>query len=390
MLSQYKILGLFLVIFMPFLAIGQKDAPIYLVNPSFEDLPKCCTVPNGWYNCGKTEETAPDIQPGYFSVMKAPSHGETYIGLVVRDNDTWESIGQRLSKPIEIDKCYEFSLDLARSELYLSVSRTTGESVNYATPAKIRIWGGMGYCDKKELLGETSVITNTRWLAYNFKFTPKKGSYTYITFEAYVKTPTLFPYNGNILLDNASAIKPVPCSDKPVPVKRDSVPRPQPPIAGTGGGGKPQRTPNRTNTGTATPTNVNVIDTPASGKFERKYLKKGGIIRLEKVYFDSDKHDVKVESEPALQEIFSFLAANPDVVVEIGGHTNNIPEHEFCDKLSEERAKSVSDWLISKGIGSERVQYKGYGKRNPFIPNTSAEGRRKNQRVEIKILSMNG
>jgi outer membrane protein OmpA-like peptidoglycan-associated protein len=386
MLSQYKILGLFSLLLLPFMLFSQKDAPIVLINPSFEDLPRCCTAPNGWYNCGKTEETAPDIQPGYFSVMKAPSHGETYVGLVVRDNDTWESIGQRLPKPIEVDKCYEFSLDLARSELYLSVSRTTGESVNYATPAKIRIWGGMGYCDKKELLAETSVITNTRWLTYNFKFMPKKGSYTYITLEAYVKTPTLFPYNGNILIDNASAIKPVPCDDKPKPpAKRDSIPKP-PLASGTGTKTKPPKTQTG---GTTVSTPINV-DTPMANKFERKYLKKGGIIRLENIYFDSDKYDVKVESEPALQEIFSFLAANPDVSVEIGGHTNNIPAHEFCDKLSEARAKSVSDWLISKGIGTERVQYKGYGKRNPFISNTTAEGRRKNQRVEIKILSMNG
>jgi outer membrane protein OmpA-like peptidoglycan-associated protein len=387
MLAHYKILGIFSLFLLPLALFSQKDAPILLVNPSFEDLPKCCTAPNGWYNCGKNEETAPDIQPGYFQVMKAPSHGETYLGMVVRDNDTWESIGQRLSKPIEVDKCYEFSLDLARSELYLSVSRTTGESVNYATPAKIRIWGGMGYCDKKELLAETSVITNTRWLTYNFKFMPQKGSYTYIMFEAYVKTPTLFPYNGNILVDNASAIKPVPCDDKPrPPAKRDSVPKP--PLANNQGN-KPPKNPQRNQQSTQISTTVKV-DTPMANKFERKNLKKGGIIRLENIYFDSDKYDVKVESEPALQEIFSFLAGNPDVVVEIGGHTNNIPAHEFCDKLSEERAKSVSDWLVTKGIGSERVQYKGYGKRSPFISNTSAEGRRKNQRVEIKILSMNG
>jgi outer membrane protein OmpA-like peptidoglycan-associated protein len=390
MLLQYKILGFLTLFLVPMVLFSQKDAPIVLINPSFEDLPKCCSAPNGWYNCGKTEETAPDIQPGYFSVMKAPAHGETYIGMVVRDNDTWESIGQRLSKPIEVDKCYEFSLDLARSELYLSVSRTTGESVNYATPAKIRIWGGMGYCDKKELLAETSVITNTRWLTYNFKFMPKKGSYTYIMLEAYVKTPTLFPYNGNILVDNASAIRPIPCDDKPLPPKRDTLPKP--PLANNGSkpnGGKPVKNPQRTPSATQTSTPIKV-DTPDANKFERKYLKKGGIIRLENIYFDSDKFDVKVESEPALQEIFSFLAANPDVVVEIGGHTNNIPAHEFCDKLSESRARSVSDWLVSKGISSERVQYKGYGKRSPFIPNTSAEGRRKNQRVEIKILSMNG
>ena len=70
------------------------------------------------------------------------------------------------------------------------------------------------------------------------------------------------------------------------------------------------------------------------------------------------------------------------------GHTNNLL-HPYADKamdLSTKRAKSVADWLISKGVSSERVQYKGYGWTKPVEPNTTPEGRKRNQRVEVTIL----
>jgi outer membrane protein OmpA-like peptidoglycan-associated protein len=91
-----------------------------------------------------------------------------------------------------------------------------------------------------------------------------------------------------------------------------------------------------------------------------------------------------------LNEIYTFLASNPDVVVEIGGHTNGIPPDDYCDRLSTARAKAVAEHLVSKGIPKDRLQYKGYGKRQPVATNKSDYGRKQNQRVEIKILSFNG
>ncbi|MBK8922192.1 MAG: OmpA family protein [Saprospirales bacterium] len=75
-------------------------------------------------------------------------------------------------------------------------------------------------------------------------------------------------------------------------------------------------------------------------------------------------------------------------MIEIGGHTNSTPPDEFCDRLSTARAKSAADYLIAKGVDPKRVVYKGYGKRNPVASNTTADGRRMNQRVEIKILAL--
>lgn len=364
-------------------ANGSTMAVIKLVNPSFEDLPKCCEAPTGWYNCGKAEESPPDIQPGSFQVSKAPSHGETYLGLVVRDNDTWEGVAQRLSRPLDANQCYEFSLDVCRAELYLSLSRTTGEEVNYVTPAKLRIWGGMGYCDKRELLYESALITNTRWLSTTMRFTPKTGGLTFIFIEAYFKTPTLFPYNGNILIDNASAIRQVPCATKP-PVAAP------PPAATTKA---PPRQPVTTPTQPAKPRTDTAVKKPAAQpvvttKMDRKILRTGSIIRLNNIYFDADKFDITDRSLPALEEVYAFLANNSDVSVEIGGHTNSRPTDDFATTLSTNRARSVAQWLIAKGIAPERVQFKGYGKKYPIETNYTEEGRMKNQRVEIKILSI--
>ena len=165
--------------------LAAQGEPIVLQNPSFEDMPRMAKVPRGWQDCGFPTESEPDIQPAgsgsaaFFKVTQPAQDGQTYVGMVVRDNDTWEMISQRLSQPIEAGKCYEFSLSLCRSEIYVSPSRITSEEVNYTSPVKLRIWGGNGYCGKTELLAETPLVINTRWLIYNFKFEPKQN-FSYI------------------------------------------------------------------------------------------------------------------------------------------------------------------------------------------------------------------
>ncbi len=173
-----------------------------LTNPSFEDYPKCCETPRGWYDCSPPDESPPDIQPGSFLVSKAAYAGNTYLGMVVRDNDTWEGVSQQLPQPLQAGESYLFEAYLARAEQYLSLSRATGEEVNYATPVKFRIWGGSKYCTHEELLAESPLITDTQWNKYQFNLTPRTGTYQYLTLEAYYKEPKLFPYNGNLLVDN--------------------------------------------------------------------------------------------------------------------------------------------------------------------------------------------
>jgi len=73
---------------------------IPLNNPSFEDTPSIGITPKCWLDCGMPGETPPDIQPNQFRVDKSPQHGNTYLGMVTRDSDTWEAVGQMLETPL--------------------------------------------------------------------------------------------------------------------------------------------------------------------------------------------------------------------------------------------------------------------------------------------------
>ena len=115
-------------------------------------------------------------------------------------------------------------------------------------------------------------------------------------------------------------------------------------------------------------------------------LSQGQTIQVSRLYFEADSTIMTEESYPVLNEIADFLKENPLVAIEVGGHTNNVPPHEYCDQLSSERAKSVALYIAQQGIDPNRLVYKGYGKREPKYSNRTEDGRRRNQRVEIKIL----
>ncbi|MFM9950104.1 MAG: hypothetical protein ACKV1O_19370, partial [Saprospiraceae bacterium] len=98
--------------------------PIEFLNPSFEDFARASHPPIHWYNCGFPGESPPDVQPDLtFNVSKEAYHGETYLGMVVRDNNTCEAVSQKLAQPMQIAQCYQLEIYLARSDTYLSVSR---------------------------------------------------------------------------------------------------------------------------------------------------------------------------------------------------------------------------------------------------------------------------
>lgn len=185
---------------------------IYFINPSFEDYARASNPPINWHDCGFRGESPPDVQPDpTFNVAKQAYDGATYLGMVTRDNDTWESVSQRVSEPFQKGACYQFEVYLARSLTYMSVSRVSDKSANYATPVKLRVWAGNGHCDKQQLLGETKLVINTEWKPYNFQFGADQN-FNYIILEAYYDNPDLPPYCGNILVDKLSDIKQVDCA----------------------------------------------------------------------------------------------------------------------------------------------------------------------------------
>ncbi len=117
-------------------------------------------------------------------------------------------------------------------------------------------------------------------------------------------------------------------------------------------------------------------------------LASGEPIRMEKIQFDADSIVIKPEAVPSIDELYEFLYDNPTIIIEVSGHTNSLPADDYCDRISTERAKSVADYLIGKGIESRRVISIGHGKRKPIATNQTPEGRKKNQRVEIRLIKI--
>lgn len=114
----------------------------------------------------------------------------------------------------------------------------------------------------------------------------------------------------------------------------------------------------------------------------------GQKLRINELNFKADSTNIDPENFEILDEVYEFMKSNSGVIIEIGGHTNTVPSHEYCDRLSTERAKSVFEYIVERGVVAERIKYKGYGKREPLTESTSRAGKQKNQRVEVTILAM--
>lgn len=180
---------------------------ITMLNPGFEGLPRHSTPPPSWMNCGAPNESPPDTGPVIdFHMSKIPFAGGTYLAMVTRDNNTTESAATYLTEVLVKGLCYQFSLAIAKTNSYYSISRTTNTPVNYNHPTRLKIWGGVGSCDKGELLAESPIIKHGDWQVYTFIIKPEMASYSVITLEAcYPKDDPPFFTNGNLLLDEASA-----------------------------------------------------------------------------------------------------------------------------------------------------------------------------------------
>ncbi len=112
----------------------------------------------------------------------------------------------------------------------------------------------------------------------------------------------------------------------------------------------------------------------------------GSVVRLNNVFFDFDKWDLRPESFVELDRVVKLLQENPAIEIEMSAHTDSWGKDEYNMKLSDNRAKSVMDYILSKGIDPKRISSHGYGETQPVAPNTSDENRQLNRRCEFKIL----
>ena len=113
----------------------------------------------------------------------------------------------------------------------------------------------------------------------------------------------------------------------------------------------------------------------------------GVTVELKNIFFETGKYDLKNESKIEMQKLISFLNANKTIKIEISGHTDNVGDKKSNVLLSQNRAKSVYDYLIANSIPQERLKYKGYGDSKPKVANDTPENRALNRRTEFKVIA---
>jgi len=201
---------------------------IELYNPSFELAP-IYFLPFGW------EDTAGEIttwvrahpyqKPRYRSIngpvvqiysgmyaqepptKKKAVHGERYLSLLASEKKKRQQVSQHLAGLLKRDSIYSFSLHMARSKEFWENLESRDQQADYKNPLRLRIWGGTKETPNAELLAVSPSVVSTDWRKFDFVLQPLEGDYDWITLEAWYVSDFGEPYNGNILLDNLSAIE---------------------------------------------------------------------------------------------------------------------------------------------------------------------------------------
>lgn len=116
--------------------------------------------------------------------------------------------------------------------------------------------------------------------------------------------------------------------------------------------------------------------------------KVGAVIKLDRVFFETAKWALLSESNAQLNELVSLMNEYPSMQIEIHGHTDSRGNDSYNQDLSENRTKSVFEYLVEQGVNAERMKYIGYGEKKPIADNMLADGRQLNRRVEFVVTSI--
>lgn len=110
-------------------------------------------------------------------------------------------------------------------------------------------------------------------------------------------------------------------------------------------------------------------------------------ILLKHVFFETGSDKLSDLSKHELDNVVKIMNERASMKVELGGHTDNVGDAAMNQELSQKRASSVLNYLISNGVASAKLSARGYGQNNPVESNDTPEGRDKNRRTELKIIS---
>ena len=118
----------------------------------------------------------------------------------------------------------------------------------------------------------------------------------------------------------------------------------------------------------------------------KNMLEKNIPVIVNNVFFDTDKFELRMESNLELKRLIQLLQENVNLVISIEGHTDNEGNEDHNIQLSQNRANAVKEFLVSQGIDTFRIETSGFGSSKPIATNTSTENKQKNRRVEIRFL----
>lgn len=116
-------------------------------------------------------------------------------------------------------------------------------------------------------------------------------------------------------------------------------------------------------------------------------IEKDASVVLKNIFFDNNKFEIKPASQVELDNLVKLLNENPTLKIEIGGHTDNVGKPADNLLLSNNRAKAVVDYLVSKNIAAARLTAKGFGSTKPVADNKTEDGKAQNRRTEMKVIS---
>ena len=116
-------------------------------------------------------------------------------------------------------------------------------------------------------------------------------------------------------------------------------------------------------------------------------IEANAVVVLKNIFFEPNKYNLKPESGTELDQVVQLMKDNPTMKIQINGHTDNSGKAADNIALSENRAKAVTAFLIARGIAAARLSSKGWGDTQPLAENISPEGRAKNRRTELTVIS---
>ena len=197
-----------------------KNRTSYIINPSFEMKPHAGGSRASydyflsWDNCNRMYAHSPfDVHAAntnYWEVRADPSDGNTFIGMVTREDGSTESISQKLLNPLQMDSCYMFTIDVMVTEKYKSHVSTRAFLQNFTNPVSLKIFLANTSCEKETLIYTSRPITSKDWETLEITFTAD-DDFEYIIF-AVDHLLSKEPKNGHVLLDNIDHFRKVDCN----------------------------------------------------------------------------------------------------------------------------------------------------------------------------------